>query len=65
MSMTKRDFIELADTIRIENKHGDAPFSEKQIEILASFCKRSNSAFKKERWISYIKGECGPNGGAR
>lgn len=73
MSMSKQDFIALADAIR---EHGtvidphstvritDTPFTKDQIEMLATFCKRQNYAFKKERWIDYIAGECGPNGGA-
>ena len=30
---------------------------------LADFCKSQNGMFNRERWMSYIAGECGPNGG--
>ena len=59
--LTKRVLISLADTIR--NAHD--PFSKEQIEQLASFCSKHNPYFKRERWIRYINGECGSNGGAR
>ena len=29
---------------------------------LARFCKSQNGQFMKERWLSYIKGECGKSG---
>jgi hypothetical protein len=31
---------------------------------LADYCKSQNGAFNRERWMAYINGECGPNGGA-
>lgn len=31
---------------------------------LADFCKAQNGCFDRQRWLSYIAGECGPNGGA-
>ena len=71
--MSKQDFIALADIIRDYN-NGAFPagsnivspvqFTHTQILALAEFCKRQNYAFKKERWIDYIAGECGPSGGA-
>ena len=72
MSMSKQDFIELADTIRRElcgfrmvyDAQTPDVSVQKVVEVLAAFCKRQNYAFKKERWIDYIAGECGPNGGA-
>ena len=68
MSMSKKDFIALADTIRTANeyakKHDDDPaFSAKAISELAQFCKSQNNAFMSGRWFSYIAGECGPGGG--
>lgn len=63
--MTKKHFILLADFIkevnnyRPENEH----FNEMQINHLAGFCAESNPNFNRERWLSYIKGECGKNGG--
>jgi len=68
--MTKGNFIALADDIREHNrvaKNNDAhtPFTQDQIEALADFCKRQSSKFKRERWMLYVAGECGPNGGTK
>lgn len=64
--MTKKHFIALADHIRTCN-HADgqtqAKFDERVIDDLANFCAEQNSRFDRSRWIAYIKGECGPNGG--
>lgn len=30
---------------------------------LADFCRSQNGRFDRERWLGYINGECGPNGG--
>jgi hypothetical protein len=62
--MSKKDFIALADHIRNENTHGFA-FSPEQLRELAAFLRDQNPRFNRERWLSYIAGECGPNGGAR
>lgn len=65
MSMSKKDFIALADVIREVNGDGSAtPFTEYQTEQLADFCRRQNSNFMEGRWLDYIAGKCGPNGGA-
>ena len=58
--MTKKDFIALADMIKTNNL---SPFDAYQILALADFCKAQNPNFNKERWICYIKGECGLGGG--
>jgi hypothetical protein len=66
--MSKKHFIALADAIRIHNNVFGAfgeRFTSQQIELLADFCKQQNPNFNRERWISYIAGECGPNGGTR
>jgi len=67
--MSKKDFIALADAIksheynaRIMNQHYNG-FSRDQIEMLADFCQSTNPRFNRERWLAYIAGECGPNGG--
>ena len=68
MSMSKRDFIALADALRAE-KPGDNwnPNKKTQWELdvkaIANVCAASNPRFKQERWMSYIAGECGKNGG--
>ena len=64
--MTKKHFIEIADAIIEHNKFEKAsPFLGSQLGTLADAFKRINPAFKKERWLDYIAGECGPNGGIR
>ena len=68
MSMSKQDFIALADTIRDHNadRHaGDVnspPFSPGQIQALAHFCARQNQNFLGSRWLGYIAGTNGPSG---
>ena len=61
--MKKRHFIALADTIRTYNSGMYPKFTEEHIRTLASFCASTNPRFDRERWLSYIAGECGPNGG--
>lgn len=64
--MSKKHFILLATTIREFNSYNShAPFSQEQITALALFCQRQNSRFNMQRWLDFIAGECGPNGGAR
>ena len=65
MSMSKKDFIALADHIRYANGLGvpHLRFSPEQINHLADFCKDCNPNFMVGRWIDYINGQCGPNGG--
>lgn len=65
--MSKKDFIALADFIRTYNgtKFNGAHFTRRQVEAIAQFCANQNPRFKRERWLSYIAGECGKNGGAR
>ena len=58
MSMSKQDFIALADVIR-----ADGSFSTDQIEALAQFCRAQNYRFMADRWYGYIAGNCGKNGG--
>lgn len=64
--MTKKQFIALADHIKRENAANpdNPPFSGHAIEKLSAFCKASNPQFNKWRWLRYIRGECGPNGGS-
>ena len=65
--MSKKHFIALADDIREHNRcavnNGEIPFTPDQIDVLARFCRMQNSQFNRERWLDYIAGECGPNGG--
>lgn len=63
--MTKQHFIALADVIKQARQSSDlfTPFSQKQINVLADYCKEQNARFNRARWLAYINGECGPNGG--
>lgn len=66
MSMTKKEFIALADLISKTNSDdydGDASFTYAEQEALADFCASQNSRFQRKRWFDYIAGRCGPNGG--
>jgi hypothetical protein len=67
MSMSKKNFIALADTIREHNKinsqYGDA-FTQVYLDTLADFCQSQNPNFMRERWFGYIAGENGKNGGS-
>jgi len=67
MAMSKKDFIALADAIRNVNEYSDVQhhFNGTQLDVLADFCKSQNSNFMRDRWLDYIAGKCGPNGGAR
>ena len=65
--MSKKDFIALADVIKNENAKNpfwNHEFEPAQIEALADFCQSQNPNFKRERWLEYIAGKCGPSGGA-
>jgi hypothetical protein len=67
--MTKRHFIALADAIRKHNANEAGrladDFTDVQLQVLADFCASQNKNFMPNRWIGYIRGECGPNGGAK
>ena len=70
--MTKQHFVALADSIRAHNSAAlasadplAAPFTVEQIQTLAEFCAAQNPAFNRSRWLAYIAGDCGPNGGKR
>ena len=66
-TMSKKHFIALADAIREHNRlieTEDEPFTPKQLETLADFCRSQNPDFKRDRWLGYIAGENGKNGGS-
>lgn len=76
--MTKKHFIALADLLRQfkpivrEEKDqtnpnrlleaGRAQQWEAFVDGLADFCESQNSRFNRERWLSYIAGNCTANG---
>jgi len=77
MSMSKKDFIALADTIREFNRtafwgtdkdgtkgKANIPIQGDTLETLADFCSQQNPRFNRERWLGYIAGTNGPSGGA-
>lgn len=57
--MTKKHFIQLADTIR----NSPVEFTAEHLAVLADFCVKQNPQFNRTRWLAYIANECGPNGG--
>ena len=65
--MTKKDFIILAEYIKEHNEHnsrfGTPAFTKDQLDVLATFCGSTNYLFKRQQWLDYIAGKCGPNGG--
>jgi hypothetical protein len=69
--MTKKNFIALADSITLHNEAAQAcnapasKFTYSQIQALADFCQSQNPQFNRERWLGYIAGTNGKNGGAR
>jgi len=71
-NMTKKHFIGLANAIRDHNAYESCggiegmheKFTTKQIETLANYCATTNCFFKRQLWLDYIAGLCGPNGGA-
>lgn len=62
MSMTKQDFIALAEHVR-SVANSPSSLNPMQIEELADFCAQQNPAFNRERWLDYIAGKCGKNVG--
>jgi hypothetical protein len=66
--MTKKHFIALADALRAVRPVFGTPDQLKQwardVEAVAEFCAGQNGLFKRDRWMGYIAGECGPCGGS-
>jgi hypothetical protein len=66
--MTKKHFIALADNIKAHNKvsthnTGFVAFTDDQLGTLVDFCLAQNSRFDVARWLGYIAGTNGKNGG--
>ena len=62
--MTKKTFIALADQIIETNRiFSNRPFTPTAISTLADFCAAQNPNFNRERWLGYIAGTNGKNGG--
>jgi hypothetical protein len=67
MKITKSQIIEIADTIKtlpVSNCSGVRVIREIDIlEAFADMIAASNPAFKRQLFLDYINGKCGPNGG--
>jgi hypothetical protein len=68
--MTKKHFIALADTLKAfyETNAGAEMDDMTKVVLtghLADFCESQSSRFNRSRWLDYIAGKCGPNGGSR
>jgi len=67
--MTKKHFIALADSLRDMresiNYYADSDSIDVQTVInrLADFCLQQNPQFNRQRWLGYIAGTNGRNGG--
>jgi len=57
MSMSKKDFVALADALR------GVKVSDEVKDALVGFCRSQNPNFMEGRWREYLAGNCGPNGG--
>ena len=66
--MTKRHFVALADALRPYLEKGKSPNDDRvniPVGELVAFMRGENPHFNEWRWRSYLRGECGPNGGKR
>jgi hypothetical protein len=63
--MSKKDFIALGILVRDTTRNGEPVFSQTAIYALADFCATQNPLFKRDRWLNFIAGHCGPAGGAK
>ena len=61
--MTKKTFIALAKAIQEHNRMDTVPFNDSHLDTLADFLETQNPRFNRERWLGYIAGTNGPNGG--
>jgi len=67
--MTKKHFIALADAIRAHDAqlsciaNARDTFTNSQLAILADFCAMWGPNFDRNRWLDYVAGNCGKNGG--
>ena len=55
--MTKKDFILIGNAI------GFFDCDDYQLLRFANAIKTAYPRFNQDRWISYVQGKCGPNGG--
>lgn len=67
--MSKKDFIALADALRGSKPPAADPARvyrwEIDVQEIAVVLGRDNPRFNRARWLDYVNGPCGPNGGAK
>ena len=68
--MSKKHFIALADALREQKPapHWDANKHvqwNQDVKAIADVCAASNPQFNRARWMDYVNGLCGPNGGVK
>lgn len=70
MSMSKKDFIALADAVRpvlnVEHVAADGTRTlgpARIVDALCVFMRGQNPRFMESRWRDYLAGKCGPCGG--
>ena len=70
MGMSKKDFIALADAVRLHQNNlarvgilEKPAYGEYWLDVLADFCATQNPRFNRGIWLGYIMGDNGPNGG--
>jgi len=68
--MSKKHFIALAkaiiehDRVYMARGQSELRFQEEHLETLAAFCSSVNPRFLTGRWLGFIEGVNGPNGGS-
>ena len=65
MPMSRKDFIVIADEIKEYARLSgtNEPFTGTQLATLAQAFQRCNPNFDAVRWLDYVEGGRGPNGG--
>lgn len=67
MSMSKRDFVALADALRpMFSPHEESAENVAKyrvVDALVGFMRGQNPRFNESRWRAFLAGECGPSGG--
>lgn len=73
--MTKKDFIAIGSVLEelhpssLRLEEDEARGAERQwartVERLADLFQTKNPRFMRERWLDFVHGRCGPNGGSR
>ena len=59
--MTKKHFIALG--IEVKGMLASGMISDSGVQRLALFCRDTNPAFNRDRWLGFVYGTNGPSGG--